>query len=850
MRVFSLSAFLSVLCFPCFVFSDDRPHNIRALQPGITLSLVAEQPDIVTPTGIDVDDRGRVWTIACHTHFPPKDYPGPKKDQILVFDRDGKRSVFYNKTFHTMDLELGPDAWVYLAERGRIFRIKDTNNDGIGDVEENLAVLETEGDYPHNGLSGLAFHPKTGDLYFGMGENFARHWTLTGKDGTQVEGYGEGGIFHCRPDGTKLHRMARGLWNPFGMLVRGDGEIFVSDNDPGERPPCRLLNIVEGGDYGFQRLYGGEAHHPFVCWNGELRGTLPMIHPSGEAPCGVVQLGRGVIIPSWGDHRIDFYLLKQKGAGYTADRIQIVGGSPYFRPTGIAASPVGNDAKNTMTWYFNDWVDASYPVHGYGRLWKMEIDLEKAAKWTGQLDLIGPNDDKKLAARLRGGKTDLSVSELLTLTRSKDQFLGQAAFLALAEKQDWTAESFQKLSDADRVQAVIALKLSGVSDKKWIPLLLEDQNPEVVFETLRWISDRQLKACLPRVDAISRKKGISFKLFEAAVAARNMLIGKPELGVRDRDLLLSRVLDESNSPRLRAYALRLLPTGNNRIPKKMNDDFFRRLFSVGDEQLSLETTRFLAGHQLLVEVAGDKGNSARIRATAIAGFGPLVDQNVPLLIELSASPVGPVREEALRGLRTAALTDTQKRKIQALAGKFPQSATLVAAILDPAKAFEGRPALTDTAAWLVRLDAVKAPVDTHAGERIFHNTRLGLCGNCHRYNGRGNVVGPDLSRVGDQGDRAWLLTSILNPNAEVAPQYLPRILKLKDGSSFVGIRLRSSRTEVLRDIEGKSRSFNIDTIDSIQELQSSFMPVGLPMALTDHELRDLVAFLEATGLDD
>jgi len=136
-------------------------------------------------------------------------------------------------------------------------------------------------DYPHNGLEGLAWHPN-GDLVFAIGENFAKPWTLTGTDGVTVKGAGKGGIFRCTAAGKNLRRIAVGFWNPFGICVRADGEIFAAENDPGERPPCRLLHIVEGGDYGYERSYGSEAHHPFVSWNGELRGTLPMIHRPGS----------------------------------------------------------------------------------------------------------------------------------------------------------------------------------------------------------------------------------------------------------------------------------------------------------------------------------------------------------------------------------------------------------------------------------------------------------------------------------------------------------------------------------------------------------------------------------------
>ena len=296
--------------------ADPDPEIVTA-RPGVKFELVAEHPTLVTPTGLDVDADGRIWLIASHTHFRPDDYDGPAHDEILVLsdtNGDGKadgRAVFYNKTDATMDLELGSDGWVYLAERDRIMRVRDSNKDGVGDVEEVLAELTTEADYPHNGLSGLTWHPD-GDLIFGLGENFSKPWTLKTAQGETFTGKGEGGIFRCRPDGSQFRRVARGMWNPFAVCVRADGQIFAADNDPGERPPCRLLHVVPGGDYGYQRLYGPEPHHPFVGWNGELRGSLPMIHPTGEGPCGILPAGGGLLVPSWSDHRIDYFSLSPK----------------------------------------------------------------------------------------------------------------------------------------------------------------------------------------------------------------------------------------------------------------------------------------------------------------------------------------------------------------------------------------------------------------------------------------------------------------------------------------------------------------------------------------------------------
>lgn len=843
----------------------EREPQVKTLQPGVRLTLVAEHPELVTPTGIDVDAQGRIWVVATHTHFRPDDYVGPEHDEILVFSeinkagRAEKRQVFYNATDATMDLELGPDGWVYLAERDRILRIKDTNGDGKADVEENIAVLKSEADYPHNGLEGLAWD-QNGDLVFAIGENFAKPWTLTGTDGVTVKGAGKGGIFRCSADGKKLRRIAEGFWNPFGICVRADGEIFAAENDPGERPPCRLLHIVEGGDYGYERSYGSEAHHPFVSWNGELRGTLPMIHPSGEAPCGILPLGRGLLVPSWSDHSIDFFHLTPQGASFTSKPITLVKGGRYFRPSCIAEDPSAEKPKRV--YYLCDWVDGRYQAHGYGRLWKLEIDLEKA-DWVGALDLEPPTKKAQLAALLRGGKSTHNLKELLQFSQDEDPFLAQSALQALArEASTWNPKEVASWPAADRIQAVMALKLANSAPEQWVPLFLADKNADVQFETLRWISDDGLKTFLPNVEQKLSQSDLDYRRFEAAIATLNTLQGKPEAGIRNPELLLARVQDANSAPRIRAYALRLLPTQSHsapkagtqpvkNFPKGLTLEMLQKLLEVNDETLSLEVVRTLAGNpvaaqKILSGIAADPQQNVKLRAEAVAGLATMAEQNSALLYQLAGDNERTVREEALRCLRSIQHTPQQVQTLKDLASQYPESADLFAAALNPKSLSVGRPALTDTQAWLQALEAVPVPADPENGRRIFHHGRLANCSHCHRHGGRGNVVGPDLSSLGNKQDRTWLMKSILEPSREMAPEYQPRTIILNDGRTFTGIRLRSYIKETIRDANGQNRTFDRSDVEAMVESPVSFMPSGLVHSLTDRELKDLLAFLESS----
>ncbi|MCA9078764.1 MAG: c-type cytochrome [Planctomycetaceae bacterium] len=866
------------LLFGCFlaasivfagsVIADEREPSVHVEQAGVKMSLVAEHPKLVTPTGLDVDEQGRVWLVASHTHFRPEDYVGPEHDEILVFTPDGKRSVFYASTDHTMDLELGQDGWVYLAERDRIFRVKDTDGDGQGDVEENLATLETEADYPHNGLSGLCWHPE-GDLLFSLGENYSAAWTLTGSDGETVSGTGEGGIFRCRPDATGLRRIAWGLWNPFGMCVRKDGEIFAVDNDPGERPPCRLLHVVEGGDYGFQRDYGSEAHHPFVCWNGELRGTLPMIHPVGEAPCGVVPFRDGLLVPSWGEHRIDFLPLRTRGASYSSERIALVRGGRYFRPTCIAYDEHSSN-ESTAIWYLTDWVDGRYEVHGYGRLWRLKVTLDEAA-WSQTRDDTTPTLESRLVDDLRPEGEPVSIRSLLESARHEDPFVSHAARMRLAKDTlSWSVDDIVKRDARDRLQALLAIKLTtnitsngnSANDtvvQRWIPVFLNDPDHDVQFEALRWLTDERLIEHLPVVERLLSKRDLDFQLFEAAIAAWNTLSGDPEAGVRNTPMLLSRVRDADSSPRLRAYALRLLPpdwsdgdaTNDSAASERTEasrGELLKQLLAVGDPILSLEAVGSVDGaasfaQELLTGVAENEAQPIAVRAEAVSRLAAV--PNVPLdtLMSFAASESRPLREEALRAIRNQELEESSVERLNDIATTYPESADLIAAVVDPSSVSADRLPMTDTNAWQTRLNQVEGDADRDSGRRVFFHARVGACANCHRYNGRGNVVGPDLSSVHARGDRKWLLESILQPSREVAPEYRPITILLNDGRTFTGIRLQSYTREAIRDDHGQKHSFDRSDIELIRDLDHSFMPDGLVKTLTDRELRDLVAFL-------
>jgi putative membrane-bound dehydrogenase-like protein len=491
-------------------FSTAAAEAPRPLDARLVLELVAHEPDIVTPTGLAVDERGRVWVIENNTHHRPADYKGPSSDRIRIFsDFDGqgrgRRIVTFAEGFdRSMSMALGGEGTVYLATRSQIFLLRDRAGKGTADERRVIVNLESRATYPHNGLSGFAFDA-LGNLYFGLGENEGLPYRLVGSDGSHCEGGGEGGsICRCRPDGSRLVRIATGFWNPFHIGFDAFGRLFAVDNDPDSRGPCRLLRIIEGGDYGYRYRNGRKGLHPFTAWNGELPGTLPMVAGTSEAPCAVVAYEsaglpadyRGdLLVTSWGDHVIERFHLQPQGASFISQAHTVVRGSEDFRPVAMAIAPDGS-------LYFSDWVDKSYPVHGKGRIWRLRGKNQQVAiplhpsEIAGlpparQQELLGdPRRELRLAAGDALAGADRKETLAQVLKEEKDKRARIHALWAAAQLDPAPAQELvtRALSDpAPEIRAEAAHLLGGLlsedagrRDKsRLLALATGDSDPQV-----------------------------------------------------------------------------------------------------------------------------------------------------------------------------------------------------------------------------------------------------------------------------------------------------------------------------------------------------------------------------------
>jgi putative heme-binding domain-containing protein len=150
--------------------------------------------------------------------------------------------------------------------------------------------------------------------------------------------------------------------------------------------------------------------------------------------------------------------------------------------------------------------------------------------------------------------------------------------------------------------------------------------------------------------------------------------------------------------------------------------------------------------------------------------------------------------------------------------------------------------MAEIAPHLPRIDEPTRSIER--GQQAFGDA---LCSRCHRFDGTGGDLGPDLTAIASRFSRKDLLKAILNPSETVADQYAASRVRLHDGSVFVGriTKRNSTHLEVMTDPYGIEHArIPLHEIDSTTPDGSSTMPAGLVNGLTIEQLLDLLAYLE------
>lgn len=141
--------------------------------------------------------------------------------------------------------------------------------------------------------------------------------------------------------------------------------------------------------------------------------------------------------------------------------------------------------------------------------------------------------------------------------------------------------------------------------------------------------------------------------------------------------------------------------------------------------------------------------------------------------------------------------------------------------------------------------ATQMPADAVRGAKVFAIN----CFPCHQMHGIGNTVGPELSHASGKS-KEILMRSILDPSAEVLPEYISYTISTKNFEDYAGLLAKEDATSVtLRAAGGMEQTVQRSDIETIAPGTTSLMPEGLEAAFDLQGLADLLEFIQQPAMD-
>lgn len=126
-----------------------------------------------------------------------------------------------------------------------------------------------------------------------------------------------------------------------------------------------------------------------------------------------------------------------------------------------------------------------------------------------------------------------------------------------------------------------------------------------------------------------------------------------------------------------------------------------------------------------------------------------------------------------------------------------------------------------------------------AGKTVFQTS----CMACHKAEGAGTAIGPDLSAIGAKFDYPEMLDAIINPAAAIVFGYESWSIQTKNGDSFYGFLVSDGTAVVVRDLGGQQHSIPATTVLKKKKQGGSVMPDAVALGLSEQQLADLTSYL-------
>ena len=817
----------------------------------LEVHLFAQEPQLVYPTSIDVDEKGRVWVAeganyrqAGGPRSPtPPYFPKPDRktgDRIVVLeDTDGDGVCDSSRVFaEGLDINMplgiaviGDKVWISQSPHLSTIEI---NPDGTAGRKEHVlsGFGAIHGDH---GVHSVYVGPE-GKLYGCFGDYALADIKFPDGRTLSPRGPYKGGCaWRANLDLSSVEILGHNYRNPYECATDSFGATFMSDNDDDDgNQYCRMTYVLEGGNFGYQPVPPkGED------WNLEKPGVVPLLMRFGAgAPAGLC-VYEGTLLPERyrgmpilaepGTGRVLCFRLAVDGAGYRAagapegpqtvetlreirqPDVMLSSKDRWFRPSDVAVAP---DGSLFVADFYNKVAggrDLGKPL--LGRIYRIVPKGHGRKYVVPPVDLVGALGSPCLATRTRallkirqlGAE---AVPVLAKHANSRDRVLGARVLQALGPEGPSVVRDALRDPDADfRALAVHVLRRNGGAvDAR---ALSRDPSPRVRREAL-----------------LSRPEAEGFVDLALGYDGRDRIyLEAVGLAAQGREATLVPALLDRLQGRTDPAALGLL--WRFRPPQAL---------------------------PLLVSVAKDGSKDVRSRGLAMEAVAEmegidagrallgLITPDLPVTSlraafrSLQRKTKGPWKElvgtpehlEAMRRLEAAGFAPPAKPRDPA-----PKAVAAGGDRLDPRKLPPER-------------DLLQRPGDAARGREAFLRSSCATCHSVRREGGRVEGTGPDLSAIAAKMGKDGLLASILRPSESMAPGWASWILRKRDGDTLSGLVVEEGEGRLaLRTPSGETHRLASSDIEARRPSDLSFMPEGLVAEFTVQGLADLLEFLSS-----
>lgn len=720
-----------------------------------------------------------------------------------------------------------------------LYRLMDTNGDGVFDEMRVLFQLRGKGEHgPH----GLTLAPDGKSLYMICGNgtpipeevDSSRVPVTEGLDHLMPTGFESssfadaGWVYRFDQDGSNPELIASGLRNSYDLAFNQDGELFTFDSDmeydlgtPWYRP-TRICHLTSGGHFGWRANAAK--------WPEWYEDSLPPVANVGPgSPTGLV-FGYATRFPEhyrnalfaldWTYATIYAVRLEPDGASYTASV------EPFVSGLGLPLTDavVGGDG-------------ALYFSVGGRRLgsaiYRVSYEGPRSASTSPRMvvEERGARPARDLRKQLERfhGKTDPSaVGMLWPHLKSPDRRLRYAARVALESQplSMWKERVFSEPHAFLRLNALLALaRMGSASDLARVVDGLNGMNLANLQEGPALLALRVYEVAMARGEEALKEKRSALAIALVPVFPHSSALVNRELARSLCFIGESAVIDPILDYMEASVGSGLLG-GYGLVAR--NPKYASALLGMAESPPMVERMHFTQMLNWIEEGWTLEQNRRRFR----------------LIVDAMQRSKG--GNGYIPGWRT--ILDTAKSRLPEREMEILAAEWLPLDAIEPLPQPEGPGRIWELDYLIQRLEKGFGLRDFEKGQSMY---AAATCVTCHSVRGSGGAAGPDLTSIGQRFTVKDLIDSIIHPGKAISDQYQTMVIQLKTGETLSGRLLSRGvrRTLVATNAldPSQTRSLLESEIADISPLPTSTMPPGLLNALNEEEALDLIAYLVAGG---